>query len=367
MAVKPKFKRSALIEKIDEQSDGTLHVSGFASTEERDSDGEMILASAMSEALPGYMKWGAVREMHRPLAAGTALESSVDTETGKTFIRVHVVDGAACEKVRKGVYKAFSISGPVLERDAVDPTVIKRLKWIETSLVDRPANEGATIDEVVIVKADGLVIEKGMWSVGCLADLLEQLSGLQASAEWEAAAEGDNSPIPAQLKANIAALCETLKGMVAEETAELAADTIAMAAKAAGLEARVAEQNEYIAKTHLQRDGALAELAVLKAAAPADHLAKIEGEKTDLVSKLATATDTIAKLNAKIEKDAADLEIAVKEMKAKGMLRVVEKVNDGRDVPAEDVIKPNDPDAARQAIKKIHASGGKLLMSAGPR
>ena len=146
-----KFRRFGVIEKVVQNDDGTLNVYGIASTEERDGDDEVILASAMKEALPDYMKWGAIREMHQPKAAGTAIEAEVNDDTGQTWIGVHVVDREAVKKVKANVYKGFSVGGSVLERDADDDRTITKLKWIETSLVDRPSNPGA---EILIVKAE---------------------------------------------------------------------------------------------------------------------------------------------------------------------------------------------------------------------
>jgi hypothetical protein len=145
------WRRFGEISKVVQNEDGTLNVYGIASTEERDGDDEVILASAMKEALPDYMKWGAIREMHQPKAAGTALEAEVNEDTKQTWIGVHVVDPVAVKKVRTGTYKGFSVGGSVLERDEDDDRTITKLRWVETSLVDRPSNPGA---EILIVKCE---------------------------------------------------------------------------------------------------------------------------------------------------------------------------------------------------------------------
>jgi hypothetical protein len=64
-------------------------------------------------------------------------------------------------------------------------------------------------------------LQKGLYSVGRLASLLADLNYLQQDSMWEEQSEGDGSTVPDQLKANVAALCATLKNMVAEETTEL--------------------------------------------------------------------------------------------------------------------------------------------------
>ena len=130
------------ISKTEELSDGTIKVWGYASTEATDSDGETITADAMKAALPDYMKFGAVREMHQKSAAGTAIEASVEAD-GKTFFGAHIVDPVAVTKVRAGVYKGFSIGGSVTGRDDLNKSLITGIKLVEVSLVDRPANPEA--------------------------------------------------------------------------------------------------------------------------------------------------------------------------------------------------------------------------------
>ncbi len=140
------------ISKIEAQEDGTLQVWGVASSESEDSDGETITATAMKAALPDYMRFGAVREMHQPKAAGTALAVEVGDD-GVTKICAHIVDSEAIRKVNAGVYKGFSIGGRVTARDELKKTIITGLRLTEISLVDRPANPDAVI---TCYKADGI-------------------------------------------------------------------------------------------------------------------------------------------------------------------------------------------------------------------
>jgi hypothetical protein len=130
--------------KVEENDDGTIKVYGIASTEATDSDGETVLASAIEAAIPDYMTFGAVREMHQPKAAGTAIDISVGSD-GVTNFAALIVDPDAVKKVQTGVYKGFSIGGNVTARDTTDKTVITGINLIEVSLVDRPANPDAVI------------------------------------------------------------------------------------------------------------------------------------------------------------------------------------------------------------------------------
>jgi len=299
------FRRYAEICKVEPQEDGTIKVYGYASSGAVDSDGETITPEAMKAALPDYMKFGAVREMHQPMAAGTALEAAVEDD-GRTSFGAHIVDPIAIKKVTAGVYKGFSVGGKVLSRDPDDRKQITGIKLIEVSLVDRPANpealismykaedaeekpvdppaepnaaenaakvaaaDKAAIEELAVmlnkreltpaefvdaVKAEiarraapapaapaKLVpaeVRKGMLDLGTFASILASIGWLTQGAEGEAAWEGDNSPLPAELRDWLTQGVRIFNEMAAEETSELLAalqpqvEVITAAAKAA--------------------------------------------------------------------------------------------------------------------------------------
>jgi hypothetical protein len=134
-----------LIEKVEPQDDGTIKVHGIVSTENEDDQGEIVRAAAMREAIPNYMQFPALREMHGLSAAGTALECNCGDD-GVTRIVGHVVDPIAVKKIRNNVYRGFSIGGRVRERESGNYKVITKLDLHEISLVDRPANPEAIFD-----------------------------------------------------------------------------------------------------------------------------------------------------------------------------------------------------------------------------
>jgi hypothetical protein len=136
----------AELAKTEEQDDGTIKVMGYASSESKDAQGEVIKADAIAAAIPDFMKYGTgnLREMHKSDAAGTVPFLKV-LDDGRTEIHAHVVDPVAVQKVKTGVYKGFSIGGSVTQRDSLDKSVIKGVKLSEISLVDRPANPEAVI------------------------------------------------------------------------------------------------------------------------------------------------------------------------------------------------------------------------------
>jgi len=129
------------IAKLDQQQ---RMVYGYASTEALDSQGEVVRKEALAAALPDYLRFANIREMHQPSAVGVAKEAAID-EKG-LWIGAKIVADDAWLKVREGVYKGFSIGGVVTRRDARDPTVITGLELAEISLVDRPANPEAVIE-----------------------------------------------------------------------------------------------------------------------------------------------------------------------------------------------------------------------------
>jgi hypothetical protein len=143
--------------KVTPQDDGTLVVEGIASSESVDSQGETVKADAMRAAIPDYMKFANVREMHQAIAAGKALAIGVD-DAGVTHLTAHVVDPASCKKVAAGVLQGFSIGGhvPPGGRNEQDPNIIETINLTEISLVDRPANPDALI---TLVKMENTVAE----------------------------------------------------------------------------------------------------------------------------------------------------------------------------------------------------------------
>ena len=104
------------IQKVEPQDDGTVRVYGIATSEAVDDQGEIVRADAIRAAIPDYMRFPALREMHQLSAAGTTLEAEVG-EDGTTRIVAHVVDPVAVAKVKNQVYRGFSIGGRVTQRE----------------------------------------------------------------------------------------------------------------------------------------------------------------------------------------------------------------------------------------------------------
>ncbi len=243
--------------KIDEEQ---RMVYGLASSEAVDSDGEIIEFEAIKAALPDYMKFGNVREMHAMSAAGVVKEAEAQEDTKQLWIWVKVVDDQAWLKVKEGVYKGFSIGGVVTKRSTQDKKRITGLALYEISLVDRPANPEALValwkGQIAGAISEGTALQliealdfhrsnfphapagqaarkaitmsmkpedlqKSLGHVGWLANCMDSLIYLYESFESEQKREGDEASL---ICARIALVLEDLSGvlaeMVAEETAE---------------------------------------------------------------------------------------------------------------------------------------------------
>ena len=125
-------------------------VSGYASTATKDMDGEIISVDAVKKALPGYMEWRNIREMHRLSAVGKALEAH--TDANGLFLTAKIVDDKAWKKCLEGVYSGFSIGGRKLAK--VGDTITD-IELTEISVVDRPANPDCRITVAKSAKTVG--------------------------------------------------------------------------------------------------------------------------------------------------------------------------------------------------------------------
>lgn len=144
------FSRFLPITKVDDEQ---RMVWGYASTGALDLDGEIIKVSAIKAALPDYLEWGNIREMHTASAVGVAAETAMDDKG--LWLGAHISDDTAWRKCKPTtladgtvlgpVYKGFSIGGAVRRKVGM---TIEELQLIEISLVDRPANPECRIEMV---------------------------------------------------------------------------------------------------------------------------------------------------------------------------------------------------------------------------
>lgn len=135
-------------------------VSGFATLDNIDSQGDVVLSEASRKAFERAR--GNIREMHQPLAVGRMVDfredEFYDTDAKKfyrgIFVTARVSEGAedTWKKVLDGTLTGFSIGGEINEASnefvkEAGKTVrfIKDYDLVELSLVDNPANQLANV------------------------------------------------------------------------------------------------------------------------------------------------------------------------------------------------------------------------------
>lgn len=150
-------------------------VSGWATTDILDKQGDIVSAEASARAFENFL--GNVREQHTPLAVGKVVSFKQDRFYDKKdsrfysgmYVDVYVSKGAedTWHKVNEGILTGFSIGGSIKDSETVynksadrEVRVIKDYDLFELSLVDNPANPASTIVSVQKFNESGQEIEK---------------------------------------------------------------------------------------------------------------------------------------------------------------------------------------------------------------
>lgn len=150
-------------------------VSGWATLDNVDTQGDIVLASASASAFARAR--GNIREMHQPIAAGRIVDFREDKFYDKDakkfytgiFVTAYVSKGAEStwEKVLDKTLTGFSIGGEVTDADdefnkdaGTNVRIIKDYNLVELSLVDNPANQLANV--LSIQKSATGSVMKGM-------------------------------------------------------------------------------------------------------------------------------------------------------------------------------------------------------------
>ena len=380
------------ISKVNENDDGTLTVSGIASSESIDSDGEIILADAIKNSIGDYMKFGgtgALREMHQNIAAGTTLSMKV-SDDGKTEIEAHVVDPVSVKKVLAGVLKGFSIGGKVTKRSGQNRNIIEALKLTEVSLVDRPANPDAMItlykadtigdepeDDEVEVKETGTPerTEEVAKSLYCIADLASVLNHAKY-VQRTLALEETGSTIPDEIKEWISEglvilnqlTLEEITPLVSQQTTEgdmpqneVIEEMKKETEKAEAVKPEAPKEDapkEEAPKDEMSQEEMVKEIHTMLKGMMEKMYAPIEEEKkkaesNDDLSKAAKETESLKEELAKTTKALVDL----KNAENKGFTKAItiDKSDDGIVAKSDD----GKPKSTLDLIKSIHQTGGK--------
>ena len=138
-------------------------VSGWATTDSIDKQGDIVNVEASTKAFEGFR--GNVREQHTPLAVGKVVSFKQDKYFDKEenafyngiYVDVYVSKGAedTWHKINEGILTGFSIGGSINDSEEVynkqldaPVRVIKDYDLYELSLVDNPANPNSNIVSV---------------------------------------------------------------------------------------------------------------------------------------------------------------------------------------------------------------------------
>lgn len=223
-------------------------------------------------------------------------------------------DGSFPIENKEDLENAIKAYGRAKDKDAAKKHIEERAKalgaedmlpdsWDEGGKDDGKDDEK---DKKAKKMAEREELAKGLWTVGTLANLIDSLGAVMTSAEYEAAAEMDGSPIPADLKAAIATLGDILVRFAQEEVrelvggdeADLPTPEVVMTQSAKvdtlkkGVEAHLAKRgarNSSADQKHLQD----AHDALVKAGATCGDMDKEGGEDDD--AEKAAAVDELCK------------------------------------------------------------------------
>lgn len=148
---------AAEIVKAERDDAGDLIVYGKSTGPDVDLDAQVCDPEWLKQAMPAWMEWGNLREMHQPIAAGVGLE--LEQQGDDWMLKSKVVDEGTARKIEAGALKGYSvgIKNARVVKDASAPGGrIVAGEIVEVSYVDRPCNPTATL---AIAKAAGAQAE----------------------------------------------------------------------------------------------------------------------------------------------------------------------------------------------------------------
>ncbi|MGH8321608.1 MAG: DUF6582 domain-containing protein [Gammaproteobacteria bacterium] len=157
------------------------------------------------------------------------------------------------------------------------------------------------------------VIEKGLFNVAQFAQVMMQLCAILDCAEYEADAEGDDSPVPAQIQAALKPIAEAFLAMaeeeiheaVPQETTVKTVDPTELEKLGAKHSAETKSHIEALKKAHAEMgkhldamDGKEGEEDGKDDDEEAEKLAKVTAERDDLMKRLAEVGELLPKILA---------------------------------------------------------------------
>lgn len=239
----------------------------IASTNQLARDGHIVEPAGLKT--DNFLRTGSILFDHDPKTPVASPVSATINAEGFLEVEVEWPPFGTCAEsdrirglVKSGVIRAASIGFEPLESEPLNPSRprggqhITSAELLELSFVAVPADTGAavtqragsdqitaairaaihskeTTDMSKALKANHAralerapkvpVFKRGLYEVASLAYLLSQLGYARESAEYEAALEGDDSPVPGMVGEALIKLGDALKAMTAEEVDELLA------------------------------------------------------------------------------------------------------------------------------------------------
>lgn len=146
----------------------------YLTTGDLDHDGQRVDMKAIARALPEYLEWGNVREMHEKKVAGVIQPENAMIDDYGLLGGIDVLRDDTWQLIEGGGYKGVSIglSDVVIRKSDDAPHGLltdggeggKPFKIIEASFVDRPANPKCKIVALKVMD-DGKVLLDGIKAV----------------------------------------------------------------------------------------------------------------------------------------------------------------------------------------------------------
>lgn len=195
-----------------------LAIAGYASTNDVDAYNEIVEPTAFAETMPQYMKHPILLFGHdwysKPV--GKIVRWTID-EKG-LWVEAEIADTEAGRDVATliefGILKAFSIGFNVLSKEdpleTNDPSIIKKLRLWEISVVNVPANAEALINEAARKQVSMKTIP-----------LTDALRAIEASQRKESSMGGAPHVIDAEVRATLAKVDELASKMSALDTVQV--------------------------------------------------------------------------------------------------------------------------------------------------
>jgi hypothetical protein len=342
------FRKFIPFAKVEEQKDGSLYVYGLVTAQKPDQEDEVCdyestkpyyqklvtrYAKATSAVEGMDQSIAPLREMHQLKAVGCGKSIDFDDAAQTIHMGFKVVETEAVKKVKAGVLIGFSQGGDYVKTWKKGPHTWYTADPGEVSLVDSPCLEDALIQQLVektytfvgengstelrkfqvkakkadpvpacdgsltreekierLSKAHKLVasaVQKGMYEVKTVADIL---SALNMTCSWlfaEKEFEGDDSEVPAKLQGILKQLADAFIELVQEETNELvAAAKVAKGAntmdkKELAKKLEQLEKGESVTFTKAELAAAVADGVIKAGKSVAEHLTKLASMHND--------------------------------------------------------------------------------------